>query len=136
MATGHVRSLALTLSAQHHPIAVALYYEDQKEEAKRKAKDVRESRIPKFFSYLNAVIKQNGSGYLVGDSATYADLALFQVVDGLQFAFPNCLKRLEKEGEYAEVFKLKGTIETTPQIANYLKSEKRQKYSMGVFVSY
>lgn len=62
-------------------------------------------------------------------------MALFQVVDGLQFAFPNLLKRLEKEGTYSELFKLKKTIETTPQIADYLKSEKREKYSMGVFVS-
>lgn len=120
---------------QHHPISVALYYEDQKEESKRKAKDVREMRIPKFFDYFNNVIKNNGSGYLVGDSATYADLALFQEVDGLQFAFPKYMKRIEKEGKYAEVFKLKKTIESTPQIAEYLKSEKRQKYSMGIFVS-
>lgn len=44
------------------------------------------------------------------------------------------MTRLEKEGTYAEVFKLKKTIETTPQIAKYLKSEKRQNYSMGIFV--
>lgn len=92
-------------------------------------------RIPKFFDYFNNVIKNNGSGYLVGDSATYADLALFQEVDGLKFAFPNYMKRIEKEGKYAEVFKLKKTIESAPQIAEYLKSEKRQKYSMGIFVS-
>lgn len=123
------------LSIQHHPISVALYYEDQLEESKKKAKDVRENRIPKFFDYFNNVLKSNGSGYLVGNAVTYADLALFQVVDGIQFAFPNCMKRIEKEGKYAEVFKLKKTIENTPQIAEYLQSEKRQKYSMGVFVS-
>ncbi|KAK9900925.1 glutathione S-transferase [Cystobasidium minutum MCA 4210] len=120
----------------HHPISVALYYEDQLEESKKKAKDVRENRIPKFFDYFNNVLKSNGSGYLVGNAVTYADLALFQVVDGIQFAFPNCMKRIEKEGKYAEVFKLKKTIENTPQIAEYLQSEKRQKYSMGVFRHY
>jgi glutathione S-transferase len=112
-----------------------LYYEDQKEEAKRKSKDVRESRIPKFLAYLNSVIGANGTGWLVGEAVTYADLALFQVVDGMQFAFPNCLARLEEEGEYDEVFKLKKQIEKIPQIADYLKSEKRAKYSMGIFVS-
>jgi glutathione S-transferase len=45
------------------------------------------------------------------------------------------MKRLEKEGAYAEVFKLKKTIETTPQIAKYLKSDRREKYSSGIFVS-
>lgn len=114
---------------------MGLYYEDQKEESKRKAKDVRENRIPKFFDYFNNVIKKSGTGHLVGNSVTYADLALFQVVDGLQFAFPNLMARLEKEGAYAEIFNLKKIIETTPQIKKYLKSDKREKYSMGIFVS-
>jgi hypothetical protein len=45
------------------------------------------------------------------------------------------MKRLETEGAYAEVFKLKKTIGTTPQIAKYMKSDKREPYSSGIFVS-
>lgn len=122
-------------TSQHHPVAVSLYYEDQKEESKRKSKDIRETRIPKFFDYFNSVLKTNGTGHLVGSKVTYADLSLFQVVDGLQFAFPKCLKRIAGDDKYSQVFKLKKSIEETPQIAEYLKSDKRAKYSMGVFVS-
>ena len=46
------------------------YYEEQKEEALRKARDFREARIPKFFGYFERVLKGNGEGggkYLVGD---------------------------------------------------------------------
>lgn len=116
---------------------MSLYYEDQKEESKKKAKNIREERIPKFLTYFNNVIKSNSShsGFLVGDKATYADLALFQVVDGMQFSFPKCLKKLEASGDYKEVFELKKKIEETKQIKDYLQSDKRQKYSMGVFVS-
>lgn len=45
------------------------------------------------------------------------------------------MKKLEQEEKYSSVFELKKRIEQTPQIQEYLKSEKRQKYSMGVFVS-
>jgi len=59
---------------------------DQKEESLRKAKDFRENRIPKYFSYFERVLKGNeavGKGkYLVGDKLTYADTTFWQVVDG------------------------------------------------------
>lgn len=41
--------LSADASIDSHPIANGDYYEDQKEEALRKAKDFREVRLPKFF---------------------------------------------------------------------------------------
>lgn len=60
---------------------------DQKEESRRKAKDFRENRLPKFFGYFERVLggneKNGGQGkYLVGDRLTYADTTFWQVVDG------------------------------------------------------
>ena len=89
----HVSQMALTAldlnneaHDTHHPIAVMEYYEEQKEEAVKKAKDFRSSRIPKFFNYFERILKGNeelGSGkYLVGDKLTYADTTFWQVVDG------------------------------------------------------
>jgi len=70
----------------HHPVAVGLYYEDQKDEALRRSKDFRDNRIPKFFNYFERILKSNedvGKGqYLVGGKLTYADTTLWQVVDG------------------------------------------------------
>ncbi|KAH7190996.1 hypothetical protein BKA60DRAFT_663655 [Fusarium oxysporum] len=59
----HVNQLTLTaldglsneLHDTHHPMAVGLAYEDQKEEAKR-AKDWRENRILKFLAYFERVL--------------------------------------------------------------------------------
>ena len=52
----HVAQIAMTaldlnneVHDSHHPVAVAKYYEDQKEESLLKARDVRETRFPKFF---------------------------------------------------------------------------------------
>ncbi|EGU81619.1 hypothetical protein HZS61_011498 [Fusarium oxysporum f. sp. conglutinans] len=58
----HVNQLTLTaldglsneLHDTHHPMAVGLAYEDQKEEAKR-AKDWRENRMLKFLAYFERV---------------------------------------------------------------------------------
>jgi len=120
----------------HHPVSVAKYYEDQKEAALLKAKDVRESRLPKFFSYFNAVLERNGSGYLVGEHATYADTTLFQILDGLHFAFPKCCDQLKESGKYTALFAHKQKIESHDKLAAYLKSDRRLPYGNGVFRYY
>jgi glutathione S-transferase len=66
----------------HHPIATGLYYEDQKEESKRKSEDYVKNRLPKFMSYFERVLGSKSSGdgpWLYGGALTYADLVLFQV---------------------------------------------------------
>lgn len=86
----HVNGLALTIldglsneaHDTHHPISVMLYYEDQKEESKRRAKEYTKDRLPKFLGHLEKVLegKKSGAGpWLYGGELTYADLVLFQV---------------------------------------------------------
>ena len=57
------RQLALTIADvaaeahdTHHPIAVSLYYKDQKPEAARRAKEFRDDRIGKFMGYFERVL--------------------------------------------------------------------------------
>jgi len=77
----------------HHPIATSLYYEDQKEEAKARSAAFIKERIPKFLGYFERVLNQNpeGSDYIVGNALTYVDLSLFQIVEGLVYAFPKAM---------------------------------------------
>jgi glutathione S-transferase len=51
----------------HHPISGGLYYEEQKREAKQRAADFRDNRLPKFLDYFEKILKRNskGIGYLV-----------------------------------------------------------------------
>ncbi|KAK6383423.1 hypothetical protein LTS17_002715 [Exophiala oligosperma] len=143
----HVNSLTLTaldgLSNEahdvHHPIASSLYYEDQKDEALRKAKDYREVRLPKFFEYFDRVLSSPASGggdYLYGDKLTYADLVLFQTVDGVSYAFPKCVAKLKEGGEYEKVFALYDRVKGLDKVKAYLESDRRQKYSMGIYRHY
>lgn len=48
------------------------------------------------------------------------------------FAFPKALIRMEKSGEFDSVFRLYKAVQERPSIKEYLASDRRQKYSMGI----
>jgi glutathione S-transferase len=119
----------------HHPIAGSLYYEDQKPEALRRAKSLREERLPKYLGYFAEILKGNGTGHLVGSRLTYADLSLFQIVEGLRYAFPGAMRRMEKK--HAPLTALHGRVAARPRIVAYLKSKRRLPFSTeGIFRHY
>ncbi|TKA68928.1 hypothetical protein B0A55_08469 [Friedmanniomyces simplex] len=144
----HVQQVVLTaldlnneVHDTHHPVAVMKYYEEQKEEALKKAQDVRENRIPKYLSYFDRVRRHNeqsggGQGrYLVGGKLTLADNTVWQVLDGLFFAFPKEMEARKKEfpellGAFYDGVKQEGGLKV------YLGSKRRLPYSMGVFRHY
>lgn len=117
------------------------YYEDQKDAALLKAKDVRENRFPKYFSYFQRTLqfnKENGGGegnHLVGNQLTYADTTVWQVLDGCMFAFPKEMEARKKEfPELLETFY--NSVKGEEKIKAYLASERRMEYSMGIFRHY
>lgn len=121
----------------HHPIGVSLYYEQQKEEARRRAACFREQRLPRFLEYFEQVLEQNPTGpdFLVGNAHSYVDLSLFQVVTGLRYAFPNAMK--EEEEARPKIAALVGRVAARPNIAAYLSSPRRQAFNEnGVFRHY
>jgi glutathione S-transferase len=84
-----VNALALTaldlLSTEvhdsHHPIAVELAWEEQKDESARRSKEWITTRLPKILGYWQKVLssESNENGpWLLGKDFTYADLVLFQ----------------------------------------------------------
>jgi glutathione S-transferase len=121
----------------HHPIGVSLYYEDQRAEAARRAREFREQRAPKFLGYFERVIESNAarSGLAVGEEVTYADLSLFQVVAGLRYAFPRMMERIG--GKYSRLVSLHERIAREPRIAAYLSSKRRIAFNdEGIFRHY
>lgn len=121
----------------HHPVAGALYYEEQKREAKRRAADFTARRLPKFLDYFERVAAGNTgrSGWLVGRSACCADLSLFQMMAGLRYAFPRAMARLERR--HRRLVTLHDRVATRPRIAAYLASERRIAFNQqGIFRHY
>ncbi|MEA2954255.1 MAG: glutathione S-transferase [Alphaproteobacteria bacterium] len=119
----------------HHPLGVSFYYEDQKQEAKRRTVDFLKNRAPKFLDYFERVLTRSGGPYLLGRKLTYADLSLFQIVEGLRYAFPKAMKRLEKK--HPRVVALHDRIAARPRIKAYLASERRIDFNeWGIFRHY
>ena len=120
----------------HHPIAAMLYYEDQKPEAKRRAADFVETRIPKFMAYFARLLANpEPRDYLLGERVSYADLSLFQVIEGLRYAFPTAMKKDEQE--HPELTGLRDRVAARPKIAAYLASPRRIPFNQdGIFRRY
>lgn len=121
----------------HHPISTNLYYEDQKKEAKARARDFREQRIPKFLDYFEGVIQRNPArgGYAVGARLSYVDLSLFQLIEGLRYAFPKTMARLDPS--YPGLVALRDKVAAHPNIAAYLASKRRIPFNeTGIFRHY
>ena len=120
----------------HHPIAVGRYYREQKAEAKQRAAYFREARLPKFLDYFERVLAANdASDWLVGTERSWADLALFQVVTGVRYAFPNAVDAIA--AEYPGVFALRDRVAALPNIATYLDSDRRIPFNEdGIFRHY
>ena len=136
--------LALTLAdlvdeahETHHPVGVGLYYADQRPEALRRASEFRQQRIPKFLGYFERIMAANpvGDTHLVGRSLTYADLGLFQVVEGLRYAFPKAMRA--GEHRWPRVIALRDQVAALPRIAAYLASDRRIAFNTdGIFRHY
>jgi glutathione S-transferase len=119
----------------YHPLSVNLYYEDQKREAKVRAADFLKERAPKFLGYFEGVLARNKSGFLVGKRLTYADLSLFQIAEGLRYAFPKAMKRLERK--CPRTLALHDRVMQRPRIRAYLQSERRIAFNeWGIFRHY
>jgi glutathione S-transferase len=122
----------------HHPIAGGLYYEDQKREARRRARDFVKERLPKYLGWLEDVLARNaksGERWLVGRDLTYVDLSAFQVVEGLRYAFPNAMARLAPK--IPRLLALRDRVAARPRIAAYLASKRRLPFNrQGLFRRY
>ncbi len=121
----------------HHPIASGLYYEEQKREARRRARDFLDNRLPKYLDYFERVLARNprGGGWLTGARVTYADLSLFQVLVGLAYAFPASMRRAGPR--YRRLDALRRAVEARPRIQAYLQSDRRLPFSEeGIFRHY
>lgn len=121
----------------HHPIAGALYYEDQREESARRAEHFLDARAPKYLGHFERAIERNParSGWLVGDGPNYPDLSVFQLVAGLRYAFPNAMTGIEPG--FPNVSNLHDRVAALPNIDAYLESDRRIPFNEhGVFRRY
>jgi glutathione S-transferase len=127
-----IADLVALIHDTHHPITGYLYYEEQRAAAKLATKYFWRRRLPKFLRYFERVLQKSGGPYLLGRKLTYADLSLFQIVEGLRYAFPRRMKRFERK--VPRVIALHARVATRPRIAAYLASPRRIAFSQwGIY---
>jgi glutathione S-transferase len=133
-----VADLVAEVHQTHHPIAVSLYYEDQKEEAARGANTFVRERLPKFLGYFDRALDSSRGGggrWLVGAKCSYVDLSLFQLMAGLRYAFPRAMRRYERQ--LPRLGAIHGAVAARPRIASYLASSRRIPFNEhGIFRRY
>lgn len=139
---GHIaRTFQLTIADAvaeahnvHHPVAASAYYQDQQGEAKRAANGFRDERIPKFLGYFEKVLAGAGP-WLLGQAWTYPDLSLFQLVEGLSYAFPKRMAAVA--GDAPQVMALRDRVRALPALEEYLASDRRIPFNeQGIFRHY
>jgi glutathione S-transferase len=122
----------------HHPIAVSLYYEDQRVEASRRAPLFLAERLPKYLGYFERTLERNLAGaraQLVGTALSYADLSMFQLLAGLDYAFPRAMARQNQAIPLLRA--LAQRVAARPRIAAYLASPRRLAFNQhGLFRHY
>ncbi|MCP8891710.1 glutathione S-transferase [Sphingomonas faeni] len=119
----------------HHPVAMMDYYDDQKPEAARAAKQFREERLPKYLGHFEDAAQANPGDWLIDHRWTYADTSLFQLVEGLRYMFPKRMKTLEPT--YPNLVRLHDQVAELPGIKAYLKSDRRLAFNTdGIFRAY
>ena len=119
----------------HHPLSAALYYEDQKPAAKRRAAHFVKERLPRYLGYFERVLRQGRGDWLVSEDLSHADLSLFQAIEGLAYAFPRAFARAS--GETPRLLALRERVRARPRIAAYLASDRRLAFNQeGIFRHY
>jgi glutathione S-transferase len=119
----------------HHPIGSSLYYENQKPEALRRAELFVKERIPKFLSHFERALAASDGHYLFGDDVSYVDLSLFQLLQGLGYAFPRATAAIAPK--VPELVTLCDRVRARKRIAAYLASPRRLPFNEdGIFRRY
>jgi len=127
-----ISDLVVEIHDTHHPVSGWLYFEEQRPAARRRTKDFWRYRVPKYLGYFEQVLNKNGGQYSVGRRLSYVDLSLFQIVEGLRYAFPKRMKRFEKK--IPGLVALHDRAAKRPRIKAYLASARRIPFSQwGIY---
>ena len=130
-----VADFLLEIHDTHHPLGPSLYYEDQRSEARKRTGEFWKARVPKYLGYFERLLDKSGGKWLAGRKLTYIDLSLFQIVEGLRYAFPDRMKAFERR--IPRLIDLHDRVAQRPNIKTYLASDHRIPFNEdGLFRHY
>ena len=130
-----IADLVLEIHDTHHPLGPTLYYEDQRAPAKKRTEEFWKERVPKYLGYFEDLLAASDGSYVTGRRITYVDLSLFQIVEGLRYAFPTRMAAFEDE--IPGLLALRDRVASRPNMKAYLASDRRIPFNdSGIFRYY
>jgi glutathione S-transferase len=127
-----IADLVLEIHDTHHPVSWWLYFEEQRPAARRRTADFWRYRVPKYLRYFERVLNNNGGKYMVGGRLSYVDLSVFEIIEGLRYAFPKRMRRFERK--VPALVALRDRVANRPRIKAYLASPRRIPFSQwGIY---
>ncbi len=130
-----IADLVAEVHAVHHPVDMGAYYDDQRAEAARAATQFRDQRLPKFLRYFETLVADHAGPWAIDHRWTYVDTSLFQIVEGLRYAFPRRMATLEPD--LPRLIAIRDAVAALPGIADYLASDRRIPFNTdGIFRHY
>ena len=118
-----IADFVLEVHDTHHPLGPSLYYEDQRGAGEKRTEEFWKERVPKYLGYFERLVSDSGGTFTTGRRVTYVDLSLFQIVEGLRYAFPKRMKKFERK--IPELVDLHDRVAARPNIKAYLASDRR-----------
>jgi len=130
-----ISDLVAEVYAAHHPIAPGMDYLEQMDAAFARAEDLRTNRLPKYLIHFDNALAANGGPFVLGEQWSHVDTSLFQLLEGLDYAFPNYMQAMA--GTWQNLAALQGAVPDIEGVAAYLASERRMDFnSAGIFRHY
>jgi glutathione S-transferase len=128
-----VTDIVAEVHSVHHPVSSALYYQDQMDAAYEAAQNFREHRIPRFLDHFEQALEEHGGPFMLGERWTHVDTSLFQLMEGLDYMFPNRMAELD----YPRLELVRGAVMEIEGIEAYLASDRRLEFNEdGIFRHY
>lgn len=120
----------------HHPTSTQFRYEDQMDAARDRAQAFVRFRLPKFLGWIERVVRDSGApAQLLATGHSTCDLSLFQLVEGLRYAFPTAMAHFEPS--HPRLIEVHDRVAARPGVAAYLASPRRLAFNEhGIFRRY
>jgi len=118
----------------HHPLGKSKYYEEQKAEAKVASTAFLADRLPKLLGYLERALAHGGGEWFLG-TLSYVDLGVYQLLKGLEHAFPRGSARAF--AATPKLCALRARVGARPRVAAFEASARSVPFSQdGIFRRY
>ncbi|QQR90758.1 MAG: glutathione S-transferase family protein [Myxococcales bacterium] len=119
----------------HHALGPSIAYEEQKKACKERSALFLKARMPKYLGYFERLLSHTESEYVFGKQCSYVDLSLFQIIQGLEYAFPKTFGHFKNK--IPHLIALANRVSKRANIASYIYSERRIPFNQhGIFRYY